>query len=377
MGVFLHWFTGDLHRRGQRAAAAADQSLRALVTDLLERHLAEVEQAAAEAAAADAAAAEDGAGNVVAAATIPIPALVAVETGPVANAHSNDGGPKQASQQSMAVLTSEQATSATPLPSLAALATPVSAGVNWAMISAVGAIAAAAISVVVFFAQPLWNSFMAQWERAANEGARLEDGPVKIFDRWVAAPAVESCDSEGRLARFQIAYLSTADGRYPGAYWVEKSASEIQLGRQRLSISEFMTQLVPEIGAPHESALEIVAIGVAAEDGPSAAEEHARAIERAQSLANWFAVHDVSQRPVSWLSLGQHRETCEHCEARDLYMQRPIAVAFVLERASGVNVMQAIENSMRDDRGCVGLSVNSSAPPILDQYRDFIHGRSR
>ena len=103
-----------------------------------------------------------------------------------------------------------------------------------------------------------------------------------------------------------------------------------------------MTPVMPvEIGG------QLVGVGVASEEGDSAAEE-ARAEARARQIAGWLTAAGPATVPVWSLNLGQYQGVCTGCDRSVTDWQRPIIIVGLVAADSGVSLGQALADALRD-----------------------------
>ena len=149
-------------------------------------------------------------------------------------------------------------------------------------------------------------------------------------------------DKDGRIARFDFIVLSK------DTVWVRGRSDQISHGGSLVSADTFKGAVIDQqVGARIASARQLVGVGVASEEGDSAAEE-ARAEARARQIAGWLTAAGPATVPVWSLNLGQYQGVCTGCDRSVTDWQRPIIIVGLVAADSGVSLGQALADALRD-----------------------------
>jgi len=160
-------------------------------------------------------------------------------------------------------------------------------------------------------------------------------------DRTLAFP-IEGTDGAGRRALFDVVVLTKNYG------WVLGSTTELERGEQKLNARDIEDEvLAPQLREGLGSARELIAVGVASQEG-ELEREIQRGGLRAAQIAKWVRIAVPEKIPMWTLNLGRYLEPCTTCEDAETSWQRPFVVIAVREADPGVNLGQALGVAMSD-----------------------------
>ena len=166
---------------------------------------------------------------------------------------------------------------------------------------------------------------------------------------------VEGFDTAGRRGLFDVVVAKKQ------FLWVSGSSDEIEKNGRVLRGAAITSELFDaEVTAALAGAKEVVAVGMASQEGDPATEK-ARAGRRAQSAAKIARRVVPKAIPISALNLGQYREPCADCETASTQWQRPFIVIAAKELASGIVLGEALADAMG----------NSAKLPSPSRYSAF------
>ena len=176
----------------------------------------------------------------------------------------------------------------------------------------------------------------------------------KWNDRTLVFP-IEGVDAQGRRALFDVVVLTKNYG------WVLGSTSELERGNQKLNARDIDDEvLAPQLREGLGSARELIAVGVASQEG-ELEREIQRGGMRATRIAQWVRGALGENMPMWTLNLGRYLEPCADCEDAETSWQRPFVVIAVREAEKGANIGEALKNAMSDKENL----------PSPDRYSTF------
>ncbi|MEQ1670732.1 MAG: hypothetical protein ABL893_07735 [Hyphomicrobium sp.] len=163
----------------------------------------------------------------------------------------------------------------------------------------------------------------------------------KWNERTMVFP-IEGTDSAGRSALFDVVVLTKNYG------WIKGSTTELERGDTKLTAEDVENEvLAPQLREGLGSAKELIAVGLASQEGQSE-NEIQRGGLRANRIAEWVRAAVDPSIPMSTLNLGQYSEPCDDCETADTSWQRPFIVIAVRQASAGTNIGEALQNAMSD-----------------------------
>jgi hypothetical protein len=171
-------------------------------------------------------------------------------------------------------------------------------------------------------------------------------GVMRIFpkrwnERTLAFP-IEGSDRAGHHALFDVVVLTKNYG------WVLGSTEELARGDQTLGPQDIENEvLAPQLREGLGSAHELIAVGVASQEGEVEKETH-RAGLRAKRTAEWVHGALDAKIPMWTLNLGRYLEPCADCENDDTSWQRPFMVVAVRQADPGTDLAEALRAAMSD-----------------------------
>lgn len=168
-------------------------------------------------------------------------------------------------------------------------------------------------------------------------------------------------DRAGRRAAFDVLVLVKEYA------WVRGSTSELVKGARVIGEQAVVAEVLsPAVRAALGRAEELIAVGIASQEGEQAVEAE-RAASRAQQTAEWLFAALGARVPISTLNLGRYREPCQACETADTSWQRPFVVVAARDREPQVVVGEALADALT---GRANL-------PSPDRYSTFALQRVR
>lgn len=181
---------------------------------------------------------------------------------------------------------------------------------------------------------------------AYSSYVRYKPGKVAVdTTKWADNTTVypiEGFDSQGRRALFDFVVMHKDYG------WVRGSTTELSKGSRKLPATEIATDV---FSAKTRDGLtvarEVIAVGLASQEGDVAEETH-RAGLRARQSANWVKAVVGDGIPVSALNLGRYIDPCATCETGDTSWQRPYIIVAVREAEAGTNISEALAVAMSE-----------------------------
>ena len=177
--------------------------------------------------------------------------------------------------------------------------------------------------------------------------------PLRWNDRTLVFP-IEGTDTAGHHALFDVVVLTKDYG------WSLGSTEELMRGDKKLTAEEIENDvLAPQLREGLGRARELIAVGVASQEGEVETETH-RAGLRAKRTAEWIKGAVNPDMPMSTLNLGRYLETCVECEDADTSWQRPFVVIAVRQSDPGTNIAEALNMAMSDKENLPSPSRYSS-----------------
>ncbi|MFT3730057.1 MAG: hypothetical protein QM780_01345 [Hyphomicrobium sp.] len=186
------------------------------------------------------------------------------------------------------------------------------------------------------FASVAWDAYLA------ND--KDKTGVRRIIakrwnDRTLVFP-IEGTDRQGRRAVFDVVVLTKNYG------WVRGSTTELAKDDRRLSADEIQDEvLAPQLRQGLGSALGLIAVGLASQEGDVAREEQ-RGAERSVRTARWVQSALGDRIPMWTLNLGRYVDPCADCEDTDTSWQRPFIVIAVRQADEGAHISEALADAM-------------------------------
>jgi hypothetical protein len=158
-------------------------------------------------------------------------------------------------------------------------------------------------------------------------------------DRTLVFP-IEGSDRQGRHAVFDVVVLTKNYG------WVRGSTTELERDETRLSPQDIQNEvLAPQLRQGLGSALGLIAVGLASQEGDVAREEQ-RGGQRAVRTAQWVQDALGDRIPMWTLNLGRYVDPCSDCEDTDTSWQRPFIVIAVRNADQGAHISEALADAM-------------------------------
>lgn len=152
--------------------------------------------------------------------------------------------------------------------------------------------------------------------------------------------AIEGYDKAGRRGTFDVVVARKQ------FLWVRGSADQLEKDGRVISGDELARDVLDqEVRDGLSSALEIVAVGTASQEGDPTAEK-ARAGRRAARTADIVGTAIDAAIPVSALNLGQYREGRAGGASGTTDWQRPFIVIAVKELEEGTMLAEALADAM-------------------------------
>ncbi|MFV0367259.1 MAG: hypothetical protein ACK5KM_02250 [Hyphomicrobiaceae bacterium] len=197
---------------------------------------------------------------------------------------------------------------------------------------------------------------------ARNRGKFLE--PVVSAERLSPATqayVINGLDDQGRRADFD---LIVANKTFT---WARGSTDSLARDGQPLTSADVENVILdPLVRARLDSAEQVIAVGMASEEGDPAKEKH-RAGQRAEQTAKWLSTAVKRNTELWTLNLGQYTQPCVACDTNETSWQRPFMVVAVQRAAWGTDIAQALANALD----------SASNLPSPDRYSAFALARFR
>lgn len=183
----------------------------------------------------------------------------------------------------------------------------------------------------------------AEAQTAPNQKVALAKEPVAAKTKIDNAVFyhIEGRDKQGRAAAFDFI---TFTGDYK---WANASSSQVVAGGKVIPEDKTVDRLLPEkVRASLGGFSNLVAVGLASQDGRRAAEE-ARAVARSKTAAGWLKEVAKPETAIWTLSLGQYDgAACKKREDADANFDRPVIFAGVRSKEDGVNLQEALADAI-------------------------------
>jgi hypothetical protein len=158
-------------------------------------------------------------------------------------------------------------------------------------------------------------------------------------DRTLVFP-IEGTDRQGRRAGFDVVVLTKNYG------WVRGSTNELEKDDRLLSPREIQDEvLAPQLRQGLGSAVGLIAVGLASQEGDVAREEQRGGL-RAIRIAQWVRDALGDRIPMWTLNLGRYLDPCSDCEDSDTSWQRPFIVIAVRDVDQGAHISEALADAM-------------------------------
>ncbi len=151
---------------------------------------------------------------------------------------------------------------------------------------------------------------------------------------------IDGKDTQGRAASFDFIVLT---GDFT---WVKGSANEVASHDTAIPEAEAAGRvLTPKILESLASASDLIAVGLASQEGEREREE-ARALARSQTVLSWLTKVSGPNVPLWTLTLGQYNKGCKAQEDADTSFERPIILTGVRAKAEGTNLQEALADAL-------------------------------
>jgi hypothetical protein len=200
------------------------------------------------------------------------------------------------------------------------------------------ALALASMLLIAFVGFWVVSDGLQSYFRAIGQPSWLE---VIRQTRNTVVFQVEGRDKAGRRGVFDIVVLKKQ------FLWVRGSSNELERDGEVIPIAATAKPLLDaEVRQSLKSAVDIIAVGTASEEGTPSVEV-ARAKRRARKTARLvYPIIKQQGTPIWTLNLGQYRTQCERCEETKTSWQRPFIVIGVVQKQPDLNLAEALEDAM-------------------------------
>lgn len=186
------------------------------------------------------------------------------------------------------------------------------------------------------FANVAWDAYLSQDKDKTGVRRILAH---RWNDRTLVFP-IEGTDRQGRRAVFDMVVLRKNYG------WVRGSTTELERDDRVLSPQEIQDEvLAPQLRQGLGSALGLIAVGLASQEGDVAREEQRGGL-RAIRTAQWVQSALGERIPMWTLNLGRYVDPCTDCEDSDTSWQRPFIIIGVREADQGAHISEALADAM-------------------------------
>ncbi len=151
---------------------------------------------------------------------------------------------------------------------------------------------------------------------------------------------IDGKDTQGRAASFDFVILT-------GGYtWALGSTSEVVSNGAPVPEQEVAERVLsPKIRESLASASDLIAVGLASQEGEREREE-ARALARSSTIAGWLVKVSTPSVQIWTLTLGQYNKGCKAQEDADTSFERPIILTGVRAKAEGTNMQEALADAI-------------------------------
>ncbi len=173
----------------------------------------------------------------------------------------------------------------------------------------------------------------------------LWQGPQKVevetqrVENAIIFP-VEGKDAQGRNAAFDFIILTD------DYTWVKGSTYQVAGKGGVVAEDRILDQVV---SAPIRESLnrsvELIAVGLASQEGEQAVEEQ-RAARRSRTILSWLVLLSDTQKPLWRLNLGQYNSACQGQQEADTSFQRPLIMVGVRSKDDGANLGEALADAI-------------------------------
>jgi hypothetical protein len=177
-------------------------------------------------------------------------------------------------------------------------------------------------------------------EAAAREAAakRVHVEKEKVESAYVFR--IDGKDGQGKAASFDFIIMTN------DFTWTKGSASEVTSQGAPVPEAEVAERVLsPKIRESFASASDLIAVGLASQEGEREREEE-RAMARAQTIAGWLAKEAKEGTPLWALTLGQYSKSCKQQEDSDTSMERPLILSAVRAKDEGANLQEALGHAI-------------------------------
>lgn len=176
-------------------------------------------------------------------------------------------------------------------------------------------------------------------EKAAQRAAPLKEPVAKQKAEDAIVYRVDGKDAQGRAAAFDIIVVSN------GSAWAKGGANVVVFGGKVVPEAERANRvLTPKVRESLAPMSDVIAVGRASDEGQRA-EEEARALTRAKTVAAWIKKAVKPEIALWTLTLGQYEKTCTVHEDQDLNFEQPVVIG-VRSKAEGTNLQDALSDAI-------------------------------
>jgi hypothetical protein len=172
------------------------------------------------------------------------------------------------------------------------------------------------------------------WAPVKEEVAKTRVENAVIFP-------VDGVDSQGRSAAFDFIVLTEE------FTWVKGSTFQVESRGQVVTDAAVVEKVIsPDIRRSLLGSQELIAVGLASQEGDRAIEEQ-RAARRSRTVLGWMVLVAPPEKPLWRLNLGQYNgELCKAQEDADTSFQRPLILIGVRERQDGADLSEALTDAI-------------------------------
>ncbi len=217
----------------------------------------------------------------------------------------------------------------------------------------------------------LWNLWRRSLKRLSNLRSRRRRRPrfprLPPLLRKSAAPqpqgpqqAKEPEKTHVEKQKVENAYFFRIDGKdkqgHPASFdfivltdeytWAKGSTTEVVAADKVVPKAEVADRvLTPLVRASLEGASDLIAVGLASQEGERAQEE-ARAADRAKTVVAWLKKVSKPDMTLWTLTLGQYDKACKQQEDADSSFERPVIFAGVRSKGADANLQEALADAI-------------------------------
>jgi hypothetical protein len=226
------------------------------------------------------------------------------------------------------------------------------------------------LAIAALVVVPIWYADMHAKKPVPEVAAAAPEAPAAPASAAPAEPAAaqpqepqqpqEPEKTHAEKQKVENAYFFRIDGKdkqgHPASFdfiiltdeytWAKGSTTDVVSADKVIPQSEVADRvLTPQVRASLDSASDLIAVGLASQEGERAQEE-ARAADRAKTVVEWIKKVSKPDLALWTLTLGQYDKACKHQEDADSSFERPVIFAGVRSKAADTNLQEALADAI-------------------------------